>query len=90
MNKNEIVAKVAEKAGIKKCDAEKAVDAVISTITDALKQGDKVQIVGFGAFEVKHRAARVGRNPATGEPVEIPASKAPIFKAGKPLKDAVN
>ena len=84
MNKNEIVAKVAEKAGIKKCDAEKAVDAVVSTITDALKQGDKVQIVGFGAFEVKHRAARVG------EPVEIPASKAPVFKAGKPLKDAVN
>lgn len=90
MNKGELIAAVAEKAGITKKDSEAAVDAVIGAITGALKKGDKVQIVGFGAFEVKTRASRTGRNPATGEPVEIPASKAPVFKAGKALKDAVN
>lgn len=90
MNKNELITAVAEKAGISKKDSESAVNAVVSAITDALKKGDKVQIVGFGSFEVKGRAARTGRNPSTGEPVEIPASKAPVFKAGKDLKAAVN
>lgn len=90
MNKNELITAVAEKAGISKKDSEAAVNAVIDTITNALKKGDKVQIVGFGAFEVKTRAARAGHNPATGEEITIPASKAPAFKAGKALKDAVN
>lgn len=90
MNKNELITAVAEKAGISKKDSEAAVNAVVSAITDALKKGDKVQIVGFGSFEVKARAARTGRNPSTGEPVEIPASYAPTFKAGKDLKVAVN
>ncbi len=90
MNKNELITAVAEKAGISKKDSEAAVNAVVDAITDALKKGDKVQIVGFGAFEVKTRAARTGRNPSSGEPVEIPACKVPTFKAGKPLKDAVN
>ena len=90
MNKTELVAAVAEKAAISKKDADKVVSAVISTITDALAANDKVQLVGFGTFEVRARDARVGKNPRTGEEIKIAASKVPAFKAGKPLKDAVN
>ena len=89
MNKQELINAVAEKAGLSKKDAEKAVAATIDAVTDALVAGDKVQLVGFGAFEVKCRNARVGRNPKTKETIEIPASKIPAFKAGKALKDAV-
>ncbi|MBQ3055247.1 MAG: HU family DNA-binding protein [Oscillospiraceae bacterium] len=89
MNKTELINAVAEKAAISKKDAEKAVSATIDAITDALVAGDKVQLVGFGAFEVKTRNARVGRNPKTKETIEIPASKIPAFKAGKALKDKV-
>ena len=89
MNKAELVAAVAEKAEISKKDAEKAVSAVLDLIGDALKNGDKVQIMGFGSFEVKERAARTGKNPATGESIQIAASKAIVFKAGKALKDSV-
>ncbi len=90
MNKSELVAKVAEKASLTKKDAEKAVGAIFSSIEEALVEGDKVQMIGFGTFEVKDRAARTGRNPQTGKEIEIPASKNPVFKAGKALKDAVN
>lgn len=90
MNKSELVAAVAEKAELSKKDAEKALNAVVDAITGALKKGDKVQIVGFGSYEVKQRAARTARNPRTREEIEIAASKAPVFKAGKALKDAVN
>ncbi len=90
MNKSELVAKVAEKASLTKKDAEKAVSAIFSSIEEALVEGDKVQMIGFGTFEVKDRAARTGRNPQTGKEIEIPASKNPVFKAGKALKDAVN
>ncbi|MBQ7203013.1 MAG: HU family DNA-binding protein [Eubacterium sp.] len=89
MNKTELVAAVAAKAEISKKDAEAAVTAVFGAITDALADGDKVSLVGFGTFEVKERAARTGLNPRTKEKIEIPASKAPAFKAGKALKDAV-
>ena len=89
MNKTELIAAVAEKAGLSKKDSDAAVNAVLCAITDALKAGDKVQLVGFGSFEVKKRAARVGRNPKTKETIEIPASVVPVFKAGKALKDAV-
>ena len=89
MNKTELIAEVAKKCGMSKKDAEKAVTTTFDTIADALSQGDKVQLVGFGSFEVKSRAARTGRNPRTKEVVEIPASKVPVFKAGKALKDAV-
>ena len=89
MNKTELIAAVAEKTGLSKKDTEAAVNATLLTITAALKEGDKVQLVGFGSFEVKSRAARTGRNPRTKEVVEIPASKVPVFKAGKALKDAV-
>ena len=89
MNKTELIAAVAEKSGLSKKDSEAAVAATIAAITEALKAEDKVQIVGFGSFEVKERQARTGRNPKTGEAVEIAASKAPAFKAGKALKDAV-
>ena len=89
MNKMELVAEVAEKAELSKKDAEAAVSAAIDVITEALRKGDKVQPVGFGSFEVKSRAERMGRNPQTKEPIPIPASKAPVFKAGKALKDAV-
>ena len=89
MNKAELIAAVAEKAALSKKDAEKAVNAAVESITEALKGGDKVQIVGFGAFEVKERAARIGRNPQTKKEIQIPASKVPQFKAGKALKDAV-
>ena len=90
MNKTELVAAVAQKAELSKKDAEKAVAAVTAAITDALCAGDKVQLVGFGTFEVSERAAREGRNPQTGETMTIAASKAPKFKAGKALKDMVN
>jgi len=90
VNKSELVAKVAENAGLTKKDAEKAINAVFSSIEKALVDGDKVQMIGFGTFEVKERAARKGRNPQTGNEIDIPASKNPVFKAGKALKDAVN
>ena len=89
MNKTELIAAVAEKAGLSKKDSDAAVNAVLCAITDALKAGDKVQLVGFGSFETKKRAARTGQNPRTGAAVEIPASTVPTFKAGKALKDAV-
>lgn len=90
MNKKELVAAVAGKCEVSKKDAEKVIEAVTSVITDALKSGDKVQLVGFGTFEVAERAAREGRNPKSGETMHIAASKTPKFKAGKVLKDAVN
>ena len=86
MNKADLVSALAEKTGATK----KAADALTETITDALKKGEKITLVGFGSFEVKKRAARKGRNPQTGEEIKIAASKAPVFKAGKSLKDAVN
>ena len=89
MNKAELIAAVAAAAEISKKDAETAVTATLDTITTALKEGDKVQLVGFGSFEVKVRAERLGRNPKTKEEIHIPASKTPVFKAGKALKDAV-
>lgn len=89
MNKTELVAAVAEKAGISKKDADAAVAAVVASIEAALKAGDKVQLVGFGTFEVRERSERQGRNPRTGNTVTIPASKVPAFKAGKALKDAI-
>jgi DNA-binding protein HU-beta len=88
-NKNDLVAVVANNTGLTKTDAAKAVDAVFDAITDALKQGDEVRLVGFGTFAVSERAKSEGRNPRTGEKIEIPASKQPKFKAGKGLKDAV-
>ena len=89
VNKTELVNSVAEAAGLSKKDASKAVDAVFDTIQDALAKGDKVQLIGFGNFEVRERAARKGRNPQTGDEIEIAASKVPAFKPGKALKDAV-
>ena len=89
MNKIELIAAVAEKADLSKKDAEAAINATVEAITEALSQQEKVQLVGFGSFEVKARAARVGRNPKTKEAIQIPASKPPVFKAGKALKDAV-
>ncbi len=89
MNKAELINAVAASADISKKDAEAAVSAALDAITGALKEGDKVQLVGFGSFEVKKRAARTGRNPKTKEAIEIPASVVPVFKAGKALKDAV-
>ena len=90
MNKTEFIAAVAENADISKKDAEKAIKAFADVVTEELKKGEKVQLVGFGTFEVSERAAREGRNPATGETMKIEACKAPKFKAGKALKDAVN
>ena len=90
MNKVELVASMAEKAELTKVDAEKALKAFIDVVTEEMKKGGKVQLVGFGTFEVSERAARKGRNPQTSEEILIPASKAPKFKAGKALKDAVN
>lgn len=90
MNKSELIAAVAKEADLTKKDAEAAVNAVTCVITDALKAGDKVQLVGFGTFETRARAARTGKNPRTGETIEIEASKVPAFKAGKALKDTVN
>ena len=89
MNKTELVNAIAEKADFSKKDAEKAVAAVLDSITNALAQGDKVQIVGFGTFEVRARAEKQGRNPKTGEAMIVPASNLPAFKAGKALKEAV-
>lgn len=89
MNKAELVNAVAETGELSKKDATKAVDTVFETITEALKNGDKVQLIGFGNFEVRERAARKGRNPQTGEEIDIAASKVPAFSAGKALKDAV-
>lgn len=90
INRPELVAAVSEKAGIAKKDAEKAVKAVFETISEQLTQGNKVQIVGHGTYEVKDRAERTGRNPQTKEEIIIPAKKAPVFSAGKALKEAVN
>ncbi|MGV6859459.1 MAG: HU family DNA-binding protein [bacterium] len=90
MNKSEFVEKVAEATGFTKADAAKAVDAVVESVTDALKEGESISLVGFGTFAVKRREARTGRNPRTGEAIQIAASNIPSFKAGKSLKDAVN
>ena len=90
MNKTELIAAMAEKSELSKKDAGAALDAFVEAVQDALKDGDKVQLVGFGTFEVKNRAARTGINPQTKQPVQIAASKAPVFKAGKALKDALN
>lgn len=89
MNKTDLVASVAEKTDLTKREAEKVITEVFASIEEALAKGDKVQLVGFGTFEVKERAARVGRNPRTGEQIEIAATRVPVFKAGKALKDAV-
>jgi len=89
MNKSELIDAIAEKGGLSKTDAGKALDATIASITEALKSGDTVTLVGFGTFNVKERAARTGRNPQTGATLEIKASKVPSFKAGKALKEAV-
>lgn len=90
MNKSELIEQVAKAADLSKKDSEAAVNAVLDTISDSLAREEKVVLVGFGTFEVRHRKARKGRNPATKEEIEIPASKAPAFKAGKGLKDKVN
>ena len=90
MNKAELIAAIAAKTGDTKKAAEASVNAFIDVVTEALTEGDKVQLVGFGSFEVRKRAARKGRNPQTKEEIKIPASKAPVFKAGKALKDLVN
>lgn len=89
MNKTDLINAVAGKASLSKKDAEKVVKAVFDNIAEALAAGDKVQIIGFGSFEVRKREARTGRNPATKETIQIPASKAPVFKAGKKLKESV-
>lgn len=90
MTKTELAANVAEKSGITKKDADHILNAVFETIKQALVEGDKVQVIGFGTFEIRSRSARKGRNPQTGEEIDIPASKLPSFKAGKALKEAVN
>ena len=90
MNKNDLVAAVANDAGLSKADAARAVDSVFDSITGALKTGGDVRLVGFGTFSITNRKASIGRNPRTGEQIQIPASKQPRFKAGKGLKDAVN
>ena len=87
MNKATLIAKMAEKSELSKKQAEAALTAFTDTVTEALKEGDKVQLMGFGTFEIKERAARVGRKPSTGETIEIPAKKTPTFKAGKGFKD---
>lgn len=90
MNKSELIDAIAERSGLTKADTTKALNGFIEAVSDAMKQGDDVVLVGFGTFSVKDRAARTGRNPKTGETLEIAASKVPSFKAGKGLKDAVN
>ncbi|HBA09444.1 MAG: HU family DNA-binding protein [Methylotenera sp.] len=90
MNKSELVAKVAAEAGVTQADANRVLDAIISTVGDTLKAGDNVALVGFGTFQVTKKAARTGRNPSTGAAIEIAARNAPVFKAGKTLKDKVN
>lgn len=87
MNKAAMIAKIAEKSALNKKQAEAALNAFEETIIEALKEGDKVQLMGFGTFEIKERAARTGRKPSTGETIEIPAKKSPVFKAGKGLRD---
>ena len=89
MNKTELVAAIAEEANLTKKDSEAALVAMVEAVTEALAKGDKVQVIGFGSFEVKNRAARTGRNPKTKETIEIPASRTPAFKASKALKDLV-
>lgn len=90
MNKAELISSVAEKTEFTKKDAEKAVSAVLDSIVEALSRNDRVQLVGFGTFEIRERAARKGRNPQTGEEINIAAAKVPVFKAGKALRDAVD
>lgn len=90
MNKSELVAAMAEKANVSKKAAEESLNAILDAVKDAMVKGDKVQLVGFGSFEVRTRAARKGKNPQTGAEMKIPACKAPVFKAGKALKDVVN
>ena len=90
MNKGQLIDNIAESADISKASAGRALDAFVETVTAALVAGDNVSLIGFGAFTVKERAARTGRNPQTGEPLEIKAAKVPAFKAGKSLKDAIN
>jgi DNA-binding protein HU-beta len=90
VNKNDLIDAVAERTGLAKSDAARAVEAVLGTITETLQKGDQVALSGFGTFVAKPRAARTGRNPRTGEAIAIPASRAPGFKAGKALKDALN
>ena len=90
MNKSDLIAAIAAKTGSTKKDAEATLNAFVDVVTDSLVKGDKVQLVGFGSFEVRKRAARKGRNPQTKEEIKIPASKAPVLKAGKALKDLVN
>ncbi len=89
MNKNELVTAVAERTGLSRKDSDRAINAVLESIQDALAKGDKVSIVGFGTFEVRERGARTGRNPQTGEVINIPSSKVPAFKAGKFLRDSI-
>ena len=90
MNKAELISAVAAKTGLSKKDSEKAINATFDTIASSLEAGEKIQLVGFGVFDVKERGARVGRNPKTKEEIEIPASRVPVFKAGKALKDSVD
>ena len=90
MNKVELISAMAEESGISKKDTEKVLNAFVNTVTKAMKSGDKIQLIGFGTFEVTERPAREGRNPQTGKTVKIAASKAPKFKAGKALKDSLN
>ena len=90
MNKAELVESIAKKTGLTKKDSESALNAFVEAVTESLKKDDKVQLVGFGSFEVRKRAARKGRNPQTKEEIKIPASKAPVFRAGKQLKELVN
>lgn len=90
MNKSELIEAIAASADIPKAAASRALDAMVDSVTDSLKRGDSVSLVGFGTFAVKERAARTGRNPQTGEPIQISAAKVPSFKAGKALKDSVN
>ena len=89
MNKAELIARTSEKSGLSRKDSEKAVNAVIDSIAAALSAGERVQLAGFGVFDVKERAARTGRNPRTGEAIEIPASRTPVFKPGKALKESI-
>ncbi len=90
MNKQELLSAIAEKSGLTKKDSEAALSAFVSTVQETLKKGEKVQLIGFGSFEVRDRAARTGKNPLTGEVMNIPAAKVPAFKAGRALKDLVN
>lgn len=90
MNKSELINAIAEKSGLTKKDSEKALNAFVETVQETLTKGDKVQLIGFGTFEVRERSARKGRNPQTGEEIMIPAAKVPAFKPGKALKDSVN